>query len=219
MENKLGTKYWLSAACAILIKITLSFIVGMIACFLVSMLIFTVAYVNNFARGPVLTQVAKLHSLPAVIAEQPEGGLTYHSWWWGDETTNAVILEEVIDGRVFLKTSKTTVVRIGIPAASMWWNRSGNVSRDYQRLSAAKDTPSNRQLGIFHFNIIWRGYLTNSLAYSFPIMLFILFRSFKRLRKLCCGLCEKCGYDLRGLEAAHACPECGNYKTGLIKRD
>ena len=57
---------------------------------------------------------------------------------------------------------------------------------------------------------VWPGVLVNSVVYAVPVaMLWLALGAVRRWRRMRANLCVRCGYDLRGLAAQGACPECG----------
>jgi hypothetical protein len=62
-------------------------------------------------------------------------------------------------------------------------------------------------------SILWRGLLVNGLVNGFllalPHIVVVNFRFIVRQNRRRRGLCMKCGYNRRGIDASSSCPECG----------
>ena len=57
---------------------------------------------------------------------------------------------------------------------------------------------------------MWPGFAINTVFYAVGLWgLFTAPFALRRRRRIRRGLCPKCAYDLRGVESAHVCPECG----------
>ena len=104
----------------------------------------------------------------------------------------------------------------GFPALTLWCDlRLHDPESDYGVDGGAKlgwiGDPSTykRFPRVLPLRPIWPGFAINTIFYAVIVWLLFSFPfTLRRTRRIKCGLCLKCGYDLRGSDS-QACPECG----------
>jgi hypothetical protein len=96
--------------------------------------------------------------------------------------------------------------------------RSGNIISTRVEWGIASEPQarvvSNRAC-LFPLRPVWPGFVVNAVLYAAILylcwtLLMLLPLTLRRRRRLRCGLCPKCGYDLRQRPSdSSVCPECG----------
>lgn len=137
-----------------------------------------------------------------------------HAWpdsWlaWGDLHRSAVEL--------FSRRQSA----FGFPLVCLWYERSGGLSMFGSAMRLHGGYEISKALGrersgfvaeaALPLRPVWTGMALNTLLYSaawFGVI--ALIGRWRRARRSRAGVCPKCRYDLRGLPADAACPECGN---------
>jgi len=97
--------------------------------------------------------------------------------------------------------------RADLDAAQSSWSYSGVI---YVRSPLLGDFPRSRTAALC-YRPLWPGYVLNTIIYGGAMFAAVVsLGAWRRTHRRRRAQCQRCGYDLSGLGAGSACPECGH---------